>query len=123
MGGTIIGDRNVVINGASTIEGGRPGTISFLSNLKYEEYIYNSEASAILVDNSFEPSYPVKAALIKVENVYESLARLLDKFNVTTEIERHISPKAHIDDKAVLGNNVGVGVFRLLKKMCALAIT
>jgi len=116
LGGTITGDRNTVIRGASTIEGGRPGTISFLSNLKYEEYIYNSEASAILVDKSFEPAYPVKAALIKVDNVYESLARLLDKFNVTTEVVRHISPKAHIDDKATIGNNVGVGVFSVIEE-------
>lgn len=58
LGGTIIGDRNVVINGASTIEGGRPGTISFLSNLKYEEYIYNSEASTFWLTTPLNPPIP-----------------------------------------------------------------
>lgn len=116
LGGTITGDKNAIISGASTIEGGKAGTISFLSNLKYEEYVYSSEASAILVDKSFEPSYPVKAALIRVDNVYESLAKLLDKFNVSAEVTRHISPKADIDESARIGRNVGIGVFSVVEK-------
>ncbi|MBK7602174.1 MAG: UDP-3-O-(3-hydroxymyristoyl)glucosamine N-acyltransferase [Saprospiraceae bacterium] len=114
LGGTIIGDRNSKIKGASTIEGGKTGTISFLSNLKYEEYVYSSDASAILVDKSFEPSYPVKAALIRVDNVYESLAKLLDKFNVNDEVVRNISPNSSIHPKAILGNNVGVGTYSII---------
>jgi len=114
LGGTIIGDRSAKIRGASTIEGGKAGTISFLSNLKYEEYVYNSDASAILVDKSFEPSYPVKAALIRVDNVYESLAKLLDKFNVNDEVIRHISPQSSVHETAVIGNNVGIGTFSII---------
>lgn len=114
LGGTIVGDRNAKIKGASTIEGGKTGTISFLSNLKYEEYVYSSEASAILVDKSFEPTYAVKAALIRVDNVYESLAKLLDRFNVITEVVRNISPQSSIHSTAKIGHNVGVGTFAII---------
>jgi UDP-3-O-[3-hydroxymyristoyl] glucosamine N-acyltransferase len=116
LGGTIKGDRNTVITGASPIENGKVGSISFLSNLKYEEFIYTSDASAILVDKSFEPAFPVKATLICVDNVYESLAKLLDKFNAPVVVTREVSNKADIDSSVVLGNNVGIGTFSVLEK-------
>ncbi|MCO6460315.1 MAG: UDP-3-O-(3-hydroxymyristoyl)glucosamine N-acyltransferase [Saprospiraceae bacterium] len=116
LGGTIKGDRNAIITGASTIENGKPGSISFLSNLKYEEFIYSSDATAILVDKTFEPAHPVKATLICVDNVYESLARLLEKFNTpATAVVREISNRAEIHDSVMKGKNVGIGAFSIIE--------
>jgi len=110
LGGTVRGERETLIKGASTIENGKEGTICFLSNLKYESYIYESDATAILVDETFEPAQPIKASLIFVPNVYQSLAVLLEKFNSVTEtISRTISPHALIDSSASIGANTGVG--------------
>ena len=60
--------------------------------------------------------FPVKAALICVDNVYESLAKLLDKFNAPVVVTREVSNKADIDSSVVLGNNVGIGTFSVLEK-------
>ena len=75
--GEIIGDPAVKVREFSKIEEGENGTLSFLSNPKYSRYLYESNASIILVNRDFEPEKEVKATLIKVDNAYESLAMLL----------------------------------------------
>lgn len=68
--GSIIGDPEVKVNNLSKIEDGKPGTLTFLSNPKYTQYIYETNASIVLVNNSFEPEKAVKATLIKVEVIF-----------------------------------------------------
>ena len=74
--GGIVGDENATVHTFAKIEEGIPGAISFLSNPKYTPYIYESKASIILVNKDFEPEHEIKATLIKVDNAYESLAKL-----------------------------------------------
>ena len=57
--GTVDGDENATITKFAKIEHGKPGTLSFFANPKYEQYVYTSEASIILVDKTFEPKEPV----------------------------------------------------------------
>ena len=78
LGGTVEGNPEVKVNNFSKIEEGKPGTLTFLANPKYEHYIYNTEASIVLVNNDFTPSEPVKATLVKVDNAYSALAILLN---------------------------------------------
>jgi UDP-3-O-[3-hydroxymyristoyl] glucosamine N-acyltransferase len=73
--GEIVGDANVTVNTFAKIEEGKPGSITFLSNPKYEHYIYDTEASIVLVNRDFIPEKPIKATLIKVDNAYETLAK------------------------------------------------
>ena len=61
--GSIIGDPEVKVNNLSKIENGKPGTLTFLSNPKYTPYIYETNASIVLVNNTFEPERDVKATL------------------------------------------------------------
>ena len=67
LGGTVEGDPEVKVNNFSKIEEGKPGTLTFLANPKYEHFIYQTEASIVLVNNDFTPAEPVKATLVKVE--------------------------------------------------------
>ena len=78
--GEIVGDPNVIISGPSKIEEGVKGTISFLANPKYNSFAYSTEASALLVAKDFVPIQDIKPTLIKVENVYSSLSKLLHSF-------------------------------------------
>ena len=70
LGGTVEGDPEVKVNNFSKIEEGKPGTLTFLANPKYEHFIYQTEASIVLVNNDFTPAEPVKATLVKVANAY-----------------------------------------------------
>ena len=76
--GTVDGNPEVKVSNFSKIEEGKPGTLTFLANPKYEHYIYGTKASLVLVNNEFKPTEPVTATLVRVENAYASLAILLN---------------------------------------------
>ena len=78
LGGTVEGNPEAVINTFARIESGKPGAICFFANPKYEHYVYECKATAIIVNNSFEPSQPVPATMIRVENAYAAVAALLE---------------------------------------------
>jgi UDP-3-O-[3-hydroxymyristoyl] glucosamine N-acyltransferase len=109
--GEIQGDASVKVSDFSKIEEGRKGTLSFLSNPKYNHYIYESEASLILVNRDFEPEFEVKATLIKVDNAYESLAKLLTFVERSKEKKTGISELASIAPSAKIGENVYIAPF------------
>jgi len=109
--GTIVGDPSVKVKSFSKIEEGQPGTLSFLSNPKYNQYIYDCNASVILVNKDFEPEKEVKGTLIKVENAYESLALLLTVVEQSTPKKTGISSRAYIAESAKVGENVYIAPF------------
>jgi UDP-3-O-[3-hydroxymyristoyl] glucosamine N-acyltransferase len=117
LGGKVQGDYNAIVHGASTIENGKEGSLCFLSNLKYEEFVYESEATAILVSEDFVPTQAIKPALIFVSNVYESLAVLLERFNQEpTQPIYEVATTASIDESVRCGENVGVGHYTVVAK-------
>ena len=75
--GTVEGDENAKATKFAKIEHGKPGTLSFFANPKYEPYVYTSKASILIVDKSFEPKEPVTPTMVKVENAYSAIADLL----------------------------------------------
>ena len=77
INGTIDGDSEIKISQLSKIEEGKKGSISFLANPKYTEYIYSTKASAVVVSNDFNPSEKVSTTLIRVKNPYQSFTDLL----------------------------------------------
>ncbi len=109
--GEIVGDENVTVYTFAKIEEGKPGAISFLSNPKYTPYIYESQASIILVNRDFVPEHPVKATLIKVENAYESLAKLMTLYEENKPQLKGIDPLAYVASTAKIGENVYIGPF------------
>ena len=80
LGGEVVGNPDVVVSAPARIESGRPGTICFYANPKYEHYLYDCKADVILVNRSFTPARPVSATLVKVDDAYASVAELLGWF-------------------------------------------
>lgn len=114
--GTIVGDPNVKVSNFSKIETGEAGTLTFLSNPKYTEYIYTTKASIVLVNNDFEPEKEISATLIKVANSYDALANLLSLVESFKPKKSGISSMAFISEKAKLGENVYVGAYAIIEE-------
>lgn len=81
LGGTVEGDAQVRVSAPARIENGRPGTICFYANPKYEHYVYSCKADIILVSREFEPKQPVGATLVRLEDPYKGVAQLLGIFS------------------------------------------
>ena len=109
--GEVIGDENATVRTFAKIEEGIPGAISFLSNPKYTPYIYESQSSIILVNKDFEPEHEIKATLIKVDNAYESLAKLMNLYEMSKPKKQGIDSLAFVSPTAHIGENVYVGAF------------
>lgn len=111
LGGTVDGNPEVKVSNFSKIEEGQPGTLTFLANPKYEHYIYNTEASIVLVNNDFSPAEQVTATLVKVENAYSALAMLLNLVEQSKPKKTGVSSTAFIATSATLGDDCFVGNF------------
>ena len=110
LNGTVDGDPETKLNTIARIEEGHAGALSFLSNPKYEPYIYTTGSSAVLVKNDFVASKEVKATLIRVEDPYQALARLLAMYEEQARpVKKGIHPTAVIEESAVIGKDVYIG--------------
>ena len=109
--GTIVGDENAKVHTFAKIEEGVPGAISFLSNPKYIHYIYDTQASIVLVNKDFEPEHPVSPTLIRVDNAYESLAKLLALYESMKPKRTGIDPLAYVAPTAKIGKDVYLAPF------------
>lgn len=114
--GTIIGDENATVHTFAKIEEGIAGALSFLSNPKYTHYIYNTQSSIVLVNKDFEPEHEIKATLIKVDNAYESLAKLMMLYEASLPKKQGIDPLASVATNAKIGNNVYIGAFACIEE-------
>jgi UDP-3-O-[3-hydroxymyristoyl] glucosamine N-acyltransferase len=111
LNGEVFGDPNVVVNDVSKIEEGKPGTLTFLSNPKYTPYLYETQASVVLVNRSFEPTQNVQPTLIKVDDSYKALALLLDLYVQSQPVKTGIEQPSFIAPSAKLGEQIYVGAF------------
>lgn len=109
--GEIIGDDNATVHTFAKIEEGIPGAISFLSNPKYTSYIYETQSSIVLVNKDFAPEQEVKTTLIKVDNAYESLAKLLNLYEMSKPKKVGVDPLAYVAETAKIGKDVYIAPF------------
>jgi len=116
LSGELIGDPKSVITGPGKIEDAKQGDITFLGNLKYKDYIYDTKASVVLVSRDFKPEKPIPTTLIKVDNVYGALAILMEKFNTTISIDDGVASTAVIDSSVKLGQEVQIDDHVIIKK-------
>ena len=110
-GGTVEGNPNATISTFAKIEEGVEGALSFLANAKYENYIYETKSSVVLVNKDFQPSQPVEATLVRVENAYESVAKLLQLYQSMQEKRVGIDSLAFIHPTAKVGKDCYIGPF------------
>ena len=114
--GTIIGDENATVHTFAKIEEAIAGALSFLSNPKYTPYLYNTQSSIVLVNKDLEPKHEIKATLIKVDNAYESLAKLMMLYEASLPKKQGIDPLASVATNAKIGNNVYIGAFACIEE-------
>jgi len=113
INGQVIGNPQVKVTGLAKIEEGLEGTLSFLSNPKYEEYIYSTKSSICIVNNSFDPSkiLPSTLTIIKVEDAYSCFAKLLEAYAQMTRKQPGIEQPSYISKTAKVGEHIYVGAF------------
>ncbi|MGB4398260.1 MAG: UDP-3-O-(3-hydroxymyristoyl)glucosamine N-acyltransferase [Daejeonella sp.] len=110
--GTVEGNADVAVTQLSKIEQAREGSLSFLSNTKYEQYVYTSQASIIIVNDDFIPSQPVAATLIRVKNSYSAFSVLLEKYDEIIKSNKNgIEQYSFVHPTAKIGKDVYVGSF------------
>ena len=113
LNGEVVGDADITVRGLSKIEEGTEGTLSFLSNPKYEEYIYTTGASICIVNNSFTPSKSIPSTLtmIKVEDAYSCFAKLLEFYDQMRKKEPKIESPSFVAESATIGSDLYLGAF------------
>jgi UDP-3-O-[3-hydroxymyristoyl] glucosamine N-acyltransferase len=114
----IEGNPDIKVNTIAKIEEGQPGALSFLANLKYEHFIYETKSSVVLVNKSFVPSARIEATLIKVENSYEAFASLLRLVDQARPRKKGIHTTAIIEATAKVGSDVFIGPYTYVGENC-----
>jgi UDP-3-O-[3-hydroxymyristoyl] glucosamine N-acyltransferase len=113
--GTVNGNGATLISNFDKIEEGKSGSISFLSNPKYESFLYQTDASAVIVSKDLALKKPVKTALILVSDPYLAFTILLQKYQELVENkETGIQVPSYVADSAHISENVFVGRFTLV---------
>lgn len=115
LSGTVEGNPEAKVSTFTKIEEGKPGGLSFLSNPKYTHYIYNTEASIVLVNKDFVAENPVTATLIRVDNAYASLSKLLMLVEQYKPRREGIDKDTFIADSATIGEKTYVGHYTVVE--------
>lgn len=112
INGKVEGDADVAVASFGKIEEAQNGQLAFLANPKYQEYLYSTNASIIIINESLELKQKIKATLIKVPDAYSAFATLLDKYQ---QLKRQqltgIQQPVYIAATAKTGENVFIGAF------------
>ncbi len=119
LNGEIEGNPDIIVNDIAKIEDGKSGALSFLANPKYEQYIYTTKSSVVLVNRSFTPSAALEVTLIRVDNAYEAFASLLRLVAGSKPARKGIDPTAVIDPDASIGSDVYIGAYAVISAGCS----
>ena len=112
--GEIEGNADVTVNKLAKIEEGVPGSISFLANPLYTQYIYGTQASIVIISQQFELTQPVSATLIRVPSAELAFQQLLEMYNQVKLNKSGISKQAYISNSAKVGDNIYAGEFAVV---------
>jgi UDP-3-O-[3-hydroxymyristoyl] glucosamine N-acyltransferase len=117
IGGKVEGNADAGVDSFGKIEEAQSGQLSFLANPKYEEFLYTTQASIVIINESFELKKPVAATLIRVPDAYSAFATLLSKYQEIMEQQQSltgIQQPSYIDPTASCGKDVFIGAFAYL---------
>jgi UDP-3-O-[3-hydroxymyristoyl] glucosamine N-acyltransferase len=112
LGGEVKGDGEVKINMLAKIQEAKPGQIAFLSNPKYEPFIYDTMASAVIVKKDFESRKSLKPSLILVDDPYSSFTILLEEYHKFISFQKNgIEQPSFIGENSSVGTDIYRGAF------------
>lgn len=109
--GEVVGNPKAEVNQLSKIEEGKDGSLTFLSNPKYNHFIYTTEATITIVNRTFVPETEIKTTLIKVEDAYMSFSKLLEFYDEAKGNKSGIEQPSVISETAKYGENLYLGSF------------
>lgn len=111
INGSIEGDPEVTVFQLSRIEEAKEGSLAFLANPKYEQHLYTTKASVIIINQNQEVQKPVNATLIRVKDAYSSFSVLLEQYNLIRLDKQGTEEPNFIHSTAKIGKNVYIGAF------------
>jgi UDP-3-O-[3-hydroxymyristoyl] glucosamine N-acyltransferase len=117
-GGTVDGDSTAVITHPAKIEAAGEGAITFLGNRKYEDYIYTTGATVVIVQEDFIPKQKISASLLRVPDVYTTLGVLLQHFDRAEQLPSGIAHSAVIDPSATIAEDASIGEYVVVGPGC-----
>lgn len=109
--GEIIGNPDVEVSKLSKIEEGENGSLTFLSNSKYNHFLYTTKASITIVNNSFVAEHDVETTIIKVEDAYSAFAKILEFYSQFKNNKVGIEEPSKIHQNVKYGENLYLGSF------------
>lgn len=109
--GEVIGNPNAEVFKLSKIEEGTIGSLTFLSNPKYQNFIYSTEASVTIVNKTFEPEQAISTTLIKVEDAYQAFSKLLEYYNQVKLMKSGIEQPSVLSENVIYGTDLYLGSF------------
>jgi len=112
--GTVEGDANATVSKLSKIEEGGEGSLSFLANPAYAQYVYGTTASVVIIGQDFALTAPVKTTLVRVADAQGAFAKVLEMYNTIKLDKKGVSPQAVIASSATLGKNCYVGALAFI---------
>ncbi|MCQ2182085.1 MAG: UDP-3-O-(3-hydroxymyristoyl)glucosamine N-acyltransferase [Bacteroidales bacterium] len=118
--GTVEGNPDATATTFAKIEHGKPGTLSFYANPKYEQYVYTSKASILLVNSDFKPAAEVTPTMVRVADAYSALADLLKYLADRKKTFRRHRGRCRIACSARIGKRVWIGDFVTVGKKCVI---
>lgn len=116
LNGTIEGNKDVEVNTLSKIEDAKAGSLSFLANPKYTSYIYETQASIVIVNKDFIAAKALDCTIIRVDDAYTAFSQLLDMYNRVKLNKTGISVHAAVAKSASIGENVYIGEFAVISE-------
>ena len=112
INGRVEGNPDAVVSSFGKIEEAKHGQLAFLANPKYEDYLYSTGASVIILNDTQELKEPVNSTILRVSDPYSAFATLLAKYQeVIAQQMNGIQEPSYISKSAVLGDNIFVGAF------------
>lgn len=114
--GEVQGNPEAEVYKLSKIEEGTEGSLTFLANPKYINYIYSTKATVTIVSKSFVPDQPIQTTLIKVEDAYKSFSKLLEYYNQVKLMKSGIEQPSFISEGVTYGENLYLGSFAYIGK-------
>jgi UDP-3-O-[3-hydroxymyristoyl] glucosamine N-acyltransferase len=109
--GEVIGNPNAEVFKLAKIEEGTEGSLTFLANPKYNNYIYSTQATITIVNKSFEAEQEITTTLIKVEDAYQSFSQLLEYYNQVKLMKSGIEQPSVISENVTYGPDLYLGSF------------
>ncbi len=116
LNGTVEGNPDIEVNQLAKIEEAKEGELSFLSNPKYEHYIYTTQASIVIINEDLEITSPIHSTVIRVKNAYSAFTSLLNVYSQIKLDRSGIEQPSYISESATVGENPYIGAFAYIGK-------